>query len=37
MQSKMRGALKNQMNRLSEQGNLSWDIDNSSGVAGFVV
>ena len=25
------------MNRLSEQGNLLWDIDNSSGVAVFVL
>ena len=36
-QSKIRGALKNSMDQLSEQGNLFWDIDNCSFVAEFVV
>ena len=36
-QRKMSKALKNQMNRLSEQGNLLWSIDNCLGVTGFVV
>ena len=36
-QSKIRGALKNSMDQLSEQGNLFWDIDNCSFVAELVV
>ena len=36
-QSEMHGAHENQMNSLSEQGNLLWGTDNFSGVAGFEV
>ena len=36
-QSEMHGAHENQMNNLSEQGNLLWGTDNFSGVAVFQV
>ena len=36
-QSEMHGAHENQMNSLSEQGNLLWGTDNFSGVAVFQV
>ena len=36
-QSEMHGTHENQMNSLSEQGNLLWGTDNFSGVAVFQV